>query len=43
MVFVVTYMIDALTHGAALRRPKELSLDEAKEEICRAVMAYLRS
>jgi AcrR family transcriptional regulator len=42
VVFVVTHMVDALSHGAILRRPASLSLAAAKEEIVRAVMAYLR-
>jgi AcrR family transcriptional regulator len=32
VVFVVTHMIEALSHGAVLRRPPTLSLAEAKEE-----------
>ena len=43
VVFVVTHMVDALSHGAVLRRPPGVSLREAKEETVRAVMAYLRS
>jgi AcrR family transcriptional regulator len=43
VVFVVTHMVDALSHGAVLRRPAGLSLAEAREEIVRAVMAYLRA
>jgi AcrR family transcriptional regulator len=43
VVFVVTQMIEALSHGAALRRPPGLSLAEAKEEMVRAVMAYLHA
>jgi AcrR family transcriptional regulator len=39
--FVVANMIDALAHGAVLRRPPGLSLDEAKKEAVRAVLAYL--
>jgi hypothetical protein len=42
VVFVVTHMVDALSHGAVLRRPATLSLPAAKEEIVRAAMAYLR-
>src|ERR1700723_125310 len=38
VVFVVTHMVDALSHGAVLRRPAGLSLAEAREEIVRAVM-----
>jgi len=42
-VFVVTHMVDALAHGAALRRPKGVSLAEAKNEAVRAVLAYLNA
>jgi [ribosomal protein S5]-alanine N-acetyltransferase len=35
-------MVEALSHGAILRRPAGLSLSNAKEEIVRAVLAYLR-
>jgi AcrR family transcriptional regulator len=41
VVFVVTQMVDALSHGAVLRRPPGLSLVDAKAEIVRAVLAYL--
>jgi hypothetical protein len=41
IVFVVTNMIDALSHGAVLRRPEGLSVAAAKEEAVRAVLAYL--
>jgi AcrR family transcriptional regulator len=43
IVFVVTHMVEALSHGAALRRPAHLTLAAAKNEAVRAVMAYLRS
>jgi AcrR family transcriptional regulator len=43
VVFVVTHMVEALSHGAALRRPPGLSLAAAREEAVRAVLAYLRS
>lgn len=39
--YVVTHILDALSHGAALRRPKGLSIAEAIDEAVRAVMAYL--
>jgi AcrR family transcriptional regulator len=42
-VFTVAQMVDALSHGAALRRPAGVSLAEAKEEAYRAVMAYLEA
>jgi AcrR family transcriptional regulator len=41
VAFIVTNMVDALSHGAALRRPPELSLAEAKKEAVKAVLAYL--
>jgi AcrR family transcriptional regulator len=41
LAFVVTHMVDSLTHGVILRRPPGLSLKEAKEEVVRAVLAYL--
>jgi AcrR family transcriptional regulator len=43
IVFVVTNMVDALSHAAALRRPAGLSLAIAKNEITRAVLAYLHA
>jgi hypothetical protein len=43
VVFVVTHMAEALSHGAILRRPPGLSLAEAKAEIVRAVLAYLHA
>jgi AcrR family transcriptional regulator len=43
MAFIVTHMVDSLCHGAVLRRPKGLSLADAKDEIVHAVSAYLRS
>jgi AcrR family transcriptional regulator len=43
IVFVVTHMVEALSHGAALRRPPGLSLAAAKAEAVRAVMAYLHA
>ncbi|HKE24362.1 MAG TPA: TetR/AcrR family transcriptional regulator [Bryobacteraceae bacterium] len=41
-VFMVTQMVDALSHGAVLRRPPGVTLNAAKEEAVRAVSAYLR-
>ena len=43
VVFVVTHMVEALSHGAVLRRPAGLSLKDAKEEAVRAILAYLRA
>jgi AcrR family transcriptional regulator len=41
--FVVTHMVESLCHGALFRRPASMSLKEAKAEIVRAVLAYLRA
>jgi hypothetical protein len=43
VVFVVTHMVEALSHAAVLRRPARLSLAAAKEEAVRAVLAYLHA
>jgi AcrR family transcriptional regulator len=43
VVFVVTHMVEALSHGAVLRRPLGMSLAAAKSEAVRAVLAYLHS
>jgi AcrR family transcriptional regulator len=43
VVFVVTHMVEALSHGAVLRRPAGMSLTTAKEEAVRAVLAYLHA
>jgi AcrR family transcriptional regulator len=43
VVFVVTHMVEALSHGAILRRPAKMSLKDAKEEIVRAILTYLRA
>ena len=43
IVFVVTHMVESLSHGAVLRRPPGLSLADAKEEAVRAVLAYLKA
>jgi AcrR family transcriptional regulator len=43
VVFVVTNLVDSLSHAAALRRPQGLTLADAKAEAVRAVMAYLDS
>jgi hypothetical protein len=43
MLFVLPHMVEALSHGAAYRRPQGLSLAAAKEEAVHAVLAYLRS
>ena len=41
--FIVANMVDSLAHGAVLRRPPRLSLEEAKDEAARAVLAYLHA
>lgn len=43
VAFIIANMIDALSHGAVLRRPERLSLEAAKDEAVRAVLAYLRA
>ena len=43
LVFVVTNMVESLSHAALFRRPSRLSLAAAKAEVVRAVLAYLRS
>ncbi|HTQ95320.1 MAG TPA: TetR/AcrR family transcriptional regulator, partial [Candidatus Acidoferrum sp.] len=43
ITFIVTHMIDSLSHGVILRRPPNLSLADAKEEAVRAVLAYLHA
>jgi AcrR family transcriptional regulator len=43
MAFVVAHMVDSLSHGAVLSRPRGVSLEAAKEEAVRAILAYLRS
>lgn len=42
-LFVVAHMIDALSHGVVLGRPRQLSVSAAKDEAVKAVLAYLRS
>jgi AcrR family transcriptional regulator len=43
VVFIVTHMVEALAHGAVLRRPPRVSLAHAKEEAVRAILTYLRA
>jgi AcrR family transcriptional regulator len=43
VVFVVTNMVEALSHGAVFRRPPRVSLGAAKDEAVRAVLAYLQA
>jgi AcrR family transcriptional regulator len=39
--FLVANMIDGLGHAIILRRPRGLSLRQARHECCRAILAYL--
>jgi AcrR family transcriptional regulator len=41
--FVVAHMLEALSHGATLRRPAGVSLAAAKQEAVHAMLAYLRA
>jgi AcrR family transcriptional regulator len=41
--FFVASMVDALSHAIVLRRPRGLSLRQARHECCRAILAYLTS
>ena len=43
LVFVVTNMVESLSHAALFRRPPRLTLAAAKAEVVRAVLAYLLS
>jgi AcrR family transcriptional regulator len=43
LAFVVAHMIDSLSHGVLFRRPPGVSVEAAKAESIRAVLAYLRS
>jgi AcrR family transcriptional regulator len=43
LVFVVTNMVESLSHAALFRRPPRFSLPAAKAEVIRAVQAYLHS
>jgi AcrR family transcriptional regulator len=41
--FIVTHMVESLSHGVVLRRPPGLSRSDAKKEAVRAVLAYLHA
>jgi AcrR family transcriptional regulator len=43
VAWVVTHMVESLSHGAVLRRPAGMSLAAAKEEAVRAVLAYVHA
>jgi AcrR family transcriptional regulator len=43
MLFALTHMVEALTHGAVLARPPRVSLAAATDESVRATLAYLHA
>jgi AcrR family transcriptional regulator len=43
MAFVISHMVESLSHGVVLHRPPGLSLAAARQEATRAVLAYLRA
>jgi len=43
LVFVLANMVESLSHAALFRRYPRLSLEAAKREVVRAVLAYLHS
>jgi len=43
VAFAVTNIVDSLSQAAALRRPANMSLAQAKTEAVRAVLSYLHS
>jgi AcrR family transcriptional regulator len=43
VLFVLTHMVDSLSHAAAIQRPSRLSLSAARDEVVRAVLAYLKA
>jgi AcrR family transcriptional regulator len=43
MLFVLSHMVEALTHAAVLHRPARMSLAAASDEAVRAVLAYLNA
>jgi AcrR family transcriptional regulator len=43
LAFVVTHMVESLSHGAVFRRPPHLSLTQATSEIMRAVLTFLHA
>jgi AcrR family transcriptional regulator len=43
ILFVLTQLIESLSHAVVLRRPAHLSLASAKQEAVHAVLAYLRA
>lgn len=43
LAFVFAHMVESLSHGALFRRPPGVSLEDAKSEAARAILAYLRA
>ena len=43
LAFVVSHMVESLIHGALYRRPPGLSLEKARKETVRAILAYLQA
>jgi AcrR family transcriptional regulator len=43
VVFIVTQMVESLAHAAVLQRPSSVSLEAARGEVVRAVLAYLHA
>jgi AcrR family transcriptional regulator len=43
IAFILTHMVESLSHGVVLRRPQGLSRSDAKKEAIRAVLAYLHA
>lgn len=43
VLFVVTHMLESLTHEVVLRRPPSLSLADATDEAVRALLGYIRA
>ncbi|HEX3436449.1 MAG TPA: TetR/AcrR family transcriptional regulator [Pseudacidobacterium sp.] len=43
VAFVVTHMVESLSHGALFRRPHGMRFEDAKAEAVRAVLVYLHS
>ena len=43
VLFVVTHMLESLTHDVVLRRPPSLSLGDATDEAVRALLGYIHA
>jgi AcrR family transcriptional regulator len=42
-VFLISHLLESLSHRIAFHRPKEISLAEGKEEAVKAILGYWRS